>query len=55
MYERSITILFRNVISWTEKQTQQMDSIAINTIANGISVSRLAGRRVGIDLICREK
>lgn len=33
MYERSITILFRNVISWTEKQTQQMDSIAINTIA----------------------
>lgn len=27
----------------------------INTIANGISVSRVAGRRVGIDLIHREK
>ena len=27
----------------------------INTIASGISVSKLAERRAGIDLICREK
>lgn len=35
MYERPINILFKNMINWTERQTQQMDSIAINTIANG--------------------